>query len=729
MKEKISLDIKGMTCASCVGRIERALKKNESIKTASVNLATEKATVEFERGALTLDGIIQLIKKAGYDATLSSTSIARKDEKDLALEKRILIFSGLLSFPLVLPMLTQPFGVELSVSPGVQLLLATPVQFYIGRDFYRSAWSALKAKSGNMELLVSLGTTAAYSLSLYLLIKSGQHFLHSGTHLYFESSAVIVTLVKLGKYLEKKAKYQTTAAIQSLQKLRPETARVKKQDSYEDLPVEKLSLGAVVLIKPGERVPVDGVIKQGTTQVDESLITGESLPVMKKIGDKVIGGSINGDGAVEVEVKALGAETVLSRIIRLVGEAQAKKAPIQRLVDKVSSIFVPAVIMTAALTILISGIISQDWEKALIHGVAVLVIACPCALGLATPTSIMVGTGAAAREGILIKDAEALEIAHRVTTVALDKTGTLTEGRPSVSYFRSTSMSDDEFLKIVASLQQKSEHPLSRAVLQKATERNLPLLPVSHVKAIPGKGLEAFLEDGREYFLGAKRILKDLTLQDKTIDELISSREELGETLSVLIDKKENKIVGLVGFKDAIRSEAKEALIRLRNLKIKTIMLTGDNSVSATKIARELGVDLVYAEVLPENKAKIIQDLRADGEVVAMVGDGVNDAPALVSADVGMAMSTGTDVAMHSSGITLMSGNPLLISDAIDISRKTYQKIKQNLFWAFVYNVVGIPLAAIGFLTPVLAGGAMALSSVSVVTNSLLLKRWRRKAT
>ena len=728
MKETLSLNIKGMTCASCVGRIERVLKKNEAISSASVNLATEKAVVEFERSQLSSEDIIKLIKKAGYDATISSASkVPRSDNLEIIRDQRVLILSALLSLPLLLPMLIHPFGINFNLSPIIQLLLATPVQFYIGRDFYLSGWGALKAKSGNMELLVSIGTTAAYTLSVYLMIANREHIFHSGSHLYFESSAVIITLVKLGRYLEKRAKFQTTAAIRSLQKLRPESARVIRQGRYEEVLVQDLSQGEVVLIKPGERIPVDGIILQGMTQVDESLITGESLPVIKRVKDKVIGGSINGDGAIEVEISALGSETVISRIIRFVEEAQSKKAPIQRLVDKVSAVFVPIVIFLAALTIILSGIITGNWESAVVHGVAVLVIACPCALGLATPTSIMVGTGAAAKEGILIKDAEALEMAHRVTIVALDKTGTLTEGKPNVSYIKSFSLPEDEFLTLVASLQQKSEHPLSRATLQKASEKNLSLFPFSHVRAIPGTGLEAILKNEEVYVLGSKRLLKDLGISNSEVELEMKSREDLGETLSVLINKNEKKILGFLGFRDGVRLEAKDAISKLKALNIKTIMLTGDNLLSAKKVADELGVENVKAEVLPEDKARIIQELKTQGEIVAMVGDGINDAPALVVADVGIAMSTGTDVAMHSSGITLMRGNPLLIGSAVEISRKTYRKIQQNLFWAFIYNVVGIPLAAFGYLSPVLAGSAMALSSVSVVTNSLLLKRCNRR--
>jgi P-type Cu+ transporter len=718
MKKIISLDIKGMTCASCVGRIERVLKKNDAILHASVNLVTEKATVEYDSNKVNQLHILEIIKKAGYDASASTPRNLSGDTNNLRKDELVLLLSGLLSLPLVLPMLVHPLGIVIEVPSILQLLLATPVQFFIGAEFYRSAWNAVKAKSGNMELLVSIGTSSAYTLSLYLMTL-GQR------HLYFEGSAVIITLVRLGNYLEKRAKYQTTSAIRSLQKLRPEKARVLRGESQEEITQDKVILGDIVLIRPGERISVDGVIRKGQTQVDESLITGESLPVPKKEGESVIGGAINADGVLEVEVTAIGTETVLSRIIRLVEDAQAKKAPIQRLVDKVSAIFVPIVIACAIITVIVGGFVIGNWETALIHGVAVLVIACPCALGLATPTSIMVGTGIAAKEGILIKDAEALEVSHRVTIVAFDKTGTLTEGKPSVSFLKSYDLSENDFLILLATIQQNSEHPLARAILKEALERNLNPGSVSTVKAVPGRGIEAVLENTENYFFGSKRFLEGL--ESHEILDQVARREEAGETVSILVRRDDQKILGIVGFRDSIRPEAREALKKLKALKIKTLMLTGDNQNTATRIAKDLGIDAVYAEILPENKASIIQNLRAEGEVVAMVGDGINDAPALVSANVGMAMSTGTDVAMHSAGVTLMRGNPLLISKAIAISRKTYRKIQQNLFWAFIYNVIGIPLAAIGLLSPVLAGMAMALSSVSVITNSLLLKRCKNQ--
>lgn len=716
MQQNISLNVKGMTCASCVNRIEKVLKKDEGVITANVNLATEKANVVFESNKLDIPKIIALIEKAGYEAS----EVKQDKEKGLREEKHLIILSVLLTLPLVLPMLLQPFGIHLMPPGWIQLLLATPIQFYVGARFYKSGWSAIKAKSGNMELLVAIGTSAAYGLSLYLMYKKVPH-------LYFESSAVVITLVMFGKYLEARAKQQTSEAIKALEKLRPNTARVIRDGKELEVKIEEVVIADRVVIRPGERIPVDGAIVRGSSSVDESLITGESLPVEKFVTSKVTGGSINGEGLIEVEVTATGKETMLSRIIRMVEDAQAVKAPIQRLVDKVSAIFVPAVIVISILTIVLTGIITGNWETAIIHGVAVLVIACPCALGLATPTSIMVGTGVAAKAGILIKDAEALEVAHSVTTIAFDKTGTLTEGKPSVSSIITFGTNESEALAIMAAIQFGSEHPLGKAVIEEAQKRNIHPSQATSFKAISGKGLEALVE-GRKFYIGSKRLIQDLNIPADKELAMASEREALGETVSFLIDDDLKLIIAIVTFSDTIKESSSETISKLKALGIKTVMLTGDNKGSAEKVSKILGLDSFEAEVLPGDKSSIIEKYRSNGEIVGMVGDGINDAPALAAANVGIAMSTGTDVAMHSSGITLMRGNPLLIPDAIAISRRTYTKIKQNLFWAFIYNVIGIPLAALGYLSPVVAGAAMAMSSVSVVTNSLLLKRWRKSA-
>ena len=726
MQRSIDLDIKGMTCASCVGRIEKVLKKNSGVLSASVNLATEKANVHYEASKLEASEIVNLIKNAGYEASLVSDESPAKNsnEERLRQEKILIIIASVLTLPLVLPMIFDPFGINLMPNAWIQLALATPVQFFIGWRFYKSAWGAIKARTGNMELLVALGTTAAYSLSLYLMLKGLDHLEHQMPHLYFEGSSVIITLVLLGKYLESKAKTQTSEAIRALQNLRPSMARVLKDNIEIEVPVEKVRLADRVIIRPGERIPVDGVIQKGKTHVDESLITGESLPVSKQESDKIVGGSVNGEGLIIVEVTATGKETMLSRIIRLIEDAQAVKAPIQRLVDKVSAVFVPAVIIITALTVLITGFISHDWEMAIIHGVSVLVIACPCALGLATPTSIMVGTGAAARAGILIKDAESLEVAHSLTTIAFDKTGTLTEGKPQVKKLVAIDRPLTEVLSVLATIQNGSEHPLAKAIIDEARKKNIVPGHAESIKALPGRGLEATIE-GRHYIVGSKRVIQGLNIFEGETLQFTEEREVVGETVSYLIDVENNKVIGLISFSDMIKGSSKKTIEELKKLGIKTVMLTGDNKGSAYAVAQELGIDEVRAEVLPEHKAEVIQELRKNGEIVGMIGDGINDAPALAAAHVGMAMSTGTDVAMHTAGITLMRGNPLLIPDAVSVSRRTYTKIKQNLFWAFVYNIIGIPLAALGYLSPVVAGAAMALSSVSVVTNSLLLKNWK----
>ena len=724
MQQNISLDIKGMTCASCVNRIEKVLQKDQGIISASVNLATEKAKVEFDSSRLDISKVIALISKAGYEAKISSLKSNESKADELKKEKYLIILSVILTLPLALPMVFEPFGYHLMPSPWIQLLLATPIQFFIGARFYKSAWGAIKAKTGNMELLVAIGTSAAYGLSLYLLLKNLGHLEHHAPHLYFEGSAVIITLVLLGKYLETKAKQQTSAAIKALQALQPEKARVLRNNKEEEVSIESLKLNDLVIVRPGERIPVDGLLKKGATQVNESLITGESLPVDKNENDKVIGGSINGDGLIQVEVTALGTETMLSRIIRMVEDAQAVKAPIQRLVDKVSAYFVPTVLIIALVTIVVTALITGSWETGIIHGVAVLVIACPCALGLATPTSIMVGTGVAAKAGILIKDAEALEVTHSLTMIAFDKTGTLTEGKPSLSKLYVFDREEKEVLSILATIQNGSDHPLAKAVMDEAKKKQINYGHASSSKALPGRGVEAEIE-GHKYILGSKRLITELALNDSLISSHAKDREMLGETVSFLIDVSQNKIIGMVSFKDTIKESARKTIEKLKELGIKTMMLTGDNQGSANLVAKELGIDVVRAEVLPQHKSEVIQEFKQKGEIVGMVGDGINDAPALAAAHVGMAMSTGTDVAMHSAGITLMRGNPLLIPDAISVSRKTYSKIKQNLFWAFIYNVIGIPLAAMGYLSPVVAGAAMALSSVSVVTNSLLLKKWK----
>lgn len=729
--QKIDIKIEGMTCASCVGRVEKKLKSNEYISEVSVNLATEKGQVQYNESKVKSEDIISLIKDAGYEAylvtkTSSQTSQKNKEEK-LRTERNILIFSSVLTIPLVIPMFFMLFGVNFHINAWVQLLLATPVQFYIGARFYRSAWGALKNKSGNMELLVAIGTSAAYFLSLYLVLKNLEHLHHKTVHLYFESSSVIITLILLGKYMESKAKMQTTEAIRALQKLRPEMANIEtKNGEIVEKNINEISVGEIVVIKSGERVPLDAEIIDGETEIDESMVTGESIPVSKKVGDTIIGGSINADGIIKAKVSSIGAETVLSKIIRLVEEAQAEKAPIQRIVDRVSFYFVPIVVVIAVITFGLTFLLQSNVEVAILNAVAVLVIACPCALGLATPTSIMVGTGQAAKSGILIKNSEALELAHSINVVAFDKTGTLTEGKPVVSEIKYFDKSSEFIDSLLLSIQSNSEHPLGKALVIYLEQKGVRKIEVSGIKTLRGKGIEAIVKE-EKYLIASKKALTEVDLPDD-IKNFITEKEKSGETVSVLIEDSENKVLCAFSFLDKLKDNSKRTIQELKNLGVKPILISGDNKGSVTKVASELEIEEFYYEVLPEEKSEVIKELKKKYKIVSMVGDGVNDAPALALSDVGFAMSTGTDVAMHSAEITLMRGNPLLIPDAISISNATYSKIKQNLFWAFFYNIVGIPLAAFGFLNPMIAGGAMALSSVSVLSNSLLLKRWKPKS-
>ncbi|NUZ08426.1 heavy metal translocating P-type ATPase [Piscinibacter koreensis] len=720
--QRLDLGVEGMTCASCVARVEMALLKVPGVLSASVNLATENASVE----ALSTVPVMALraaIEKAGYAVKQPSESESTPAPRRLP-EWWPVAVSAMLTIPLVAPMLLQLLGVDWMLGGWLQLALATPVQFWLGWRFYRAGYKAVRARAGNMDLLVALGTSAAYGLSVYLLWR---HASQGMPHLYFEASAAVITLVLLGKWLEARAKRQTADAIRALNALRPAIARVRRESVEIEVPVEEVGVGDLVVVRAGERVAVDGEVTEGRSHVDESLITGESLPIAKGVGDKVTGGAINAEGVLTVKTLAVGAETTLARIIRMVESAQAAKAPIQRVVDRVSAVFVPVVLMIALLTFLGWALASGNWEQALINAVAVLVIACPCALGLATPTAIMAGTGVAARQGILIKDAQALELAHAVTTVAFDKTGTLTEGRPSlVAVVPAAGVARQDVLRLAGALQSTSEHPLAHAVMDKVRKEGLQLPETRNAQALPGRGLEAAVE-GRVYALGSSRLLRELGIAAGALAAEEDRLEGQGRTISWLVrkDGERTELLGLLAFGDTIKASARQAVGRLHQLGIQTVMLTGDNRGSARVVAAELGIDEVRAEVLPGDKAAIVQELRSAGRVVAMVGDGINDAPALAAADVGIAMSTGTDVAMETAGITLMRGDPRLVADAIDVSRRTYAKIKQNLWWAFGYNVLGIPLAALGLLSPMIAGAAMAFSSVSVVTNALMLRRWR----
>ncbi|MEC5163226.1 MULTISPECIES: heavy metal translocating P-type ATPase [unclassified Janthinobacterium] len=722
-QREVALDIEGMTCASCVGRVERVLRKVPGVLAASVNLATESARVTLT-GDAGIDALIGAVEKAGYHAAAPAApggAVATAAAKPGLGDGAKVLLAALLSLPLLAPMLLEWTGRHLMLPAAAQFLLATPVQFWLGARFYRAGWKALLARSGNMDLLVALGTSAAYGLSLYQWLLAGG----GGHALYFEAAAVVITLVLLGKWLEARAKRQTTAAIRALQLLRPETARVRRGGQDVDVAAAQVKVGELVVIRPGERVAVDGVVVEGASAVNEALITGESLPVDKHAGDRVTGGAINADGLLLVRTTAVGAETTLARIIRLVEDAQAVKAPIQRLVDRVSAVFVPVVLLLALLTLAGWWFATGAPERAIINAVAVLVIACPCALGLATPTAIMAGTGAAARYGILIKDAEALEVAHGVTTVVFDKTGTLTEGRPALAHLVAHGVDEDRLLQLAAAIQNGSEHSLARAVLDAAAARALAPLPATALAALPGRGLTASV-DGLALKLGSARLMREQGVDLAPLAARAAELEDGGHTISWLaVGAPQPQLLGLFAFSDRVKPGARAAVARLHALGLRTLMLTGDNQGSADAVGGLLGIGEVAAKMLPADKTATIEALKRAGERVAMVGDGINDAPALAAADVGIAMSTGTDVAMHAAGITLMRGDPALVADAIDIARRSYNKIRQNLFWAFIYNLVGIPLAAFGLLNPMLAGAAMAFSSVSVIGNALLLRRWR----
>jgi len=731
----LDLSVGGMTCASCVMRVERALKSVPGVQDVSVNLATESARVVAADGEDIDARLRRAVRAAGYEPRAASDT---SDEEAAALSP----WHGfgpvgiglLLSIPLLAPMLGQVLGQDWVLSPWIQLLLATPVQFWLGARFYRAGWHAAKAGTGNMDLLVALGTSAAFGLSLWLWWRAatGEHAGHGAVpHLYFEASAVVITLVLLGKWLEARAKRQATSAIRALQQLRPEIAHLVGRRGESDVPIGEVMVGDLLAVRPGERVPADARVVEGESEVDESMLTGEPLPVPKKPGDALTGGAVNGDGRMVVEVKAVGAESVLARIIRLVEDAQAAKAPIQRLVDQVAAVFVPAVLVIALATLtgwLLSG---AGIEIAMIHAVAVLVIACPCALGLATPVAVMAGTGVAARRGILIKDARALELAHRVDTVAFDKTGTLTLGRPVLTAIIPLTKSDEAgLLAMAASLQGGSEHPLARAVTAAAARRGVQVPPLSAMQAMPGRGVRGAV-DGEPWAIASLRWCAELgVVPDAAQVERLHAQ---GATVSALLrfdDAGGAQVQALLAFADEPKAEAAEAVRALRARGLRVVMISGDNRRAAEAMAARLGIaaEDVRADVLPADKAAQVGALKNDGHVVAMVGDGANDAPALAAADVGIAMAPsggGTDVAMEAAGITLMRGDLALVAEALDLSARTVAKIRQNLFWAFAYNVAGIPLAAFGLLSPVVAGAAMALSSVSVMANALLLRRWK----
>ena len=709
------LDIGGMTCAACAGRVERALKRVPGVTDAAVNLTTERARIH---GSAAPEALIAAIRKAGYEAALAVARTEPKPEDPRELWHALL--AAALSAPLLLGMLASMAGMHLPMMWGwAQFILATPVQFWLGWRFYDAGWKAVRAGAGNMDLLVALGTSAAWGLSAWSLLMG-----HGHEALYFESSALIVTFVLLGKFLEGRAKSQTGAAIRALMRLRPDTARVRRDGAELDIPIEQVRVGDIVMVRPGERIPVDGRIIEGVAAIDASMITGESLPVEASAGARVAAGAIDTDGLLAIETLAVGAETILARIVRMVEDAQATKAPIQLLVDRVSAVFVPVVLAASVLTFLFWLGIADDPRAGLLHAVAVLVIACPCALGLATPTAIMVGTGAAARAGILIKDALALERAHEITLVAFDKTGTLTEGKPALTDILPATGNKTDLLRLAASLQASSEHPLAHAVRTRAAADGIAPVAAGNFRALAGRGVIGEIA-GELVTLGNHRLMEESGIDTAPLRAEAAALEGSGHTLSWLASLHPPRLLGLLAFSDTAKPGAARAVARLTELGVNVVMLSGDSAGAAQAVAASLGIGTTLSGLLPGNKATEIARLRAAKEIVAMVGDGINDAPALAAADIGIAMGNGTDVAMESAGITLMRGDPRLVADAIDISRRTAAKIRQGLFWAFAYNVLGIPLAAAGYLNPILAGAAMALSSVSVVGNALLLRGWK----
>ncbi|MCM3726596.1 heavy metal translocating P-type ATPase [Neobacillus cucumis] len=730
VNEKSEFDITGMTCAACATRIEKGLNKLDGIVKANVNLALEKATVEYNSAVLSSGEIIKKVENLGYGAHIKEDVKETIDHRQMEIEKQTgkFIFSAILSFPLLWAMMghfsfTSFIWVpKMFMNPWVQFALATPVQFFIGKQFYAGAFKALKNKSANMDVLVALGTSAAYFYSFYLSLMSIGSMVHS-VELYYETSSILITLIILGKLFEVKAKGRSSEAIKKLMGLQAKTAIVERDGAEQEIPIEEVIVGDIVHIKPGDKIPVDGKILEGRSAIDESMLTGESVPVDKTIDDEVIGATINKNGFLLIEATKVGRDTALAQIIKVVEEAQGSKAPIQRLADKISGVFVPIVVALAVVAFIVwyVWVSPGDFAEALEKLIAVLVIACPCALGFATPTSIMAGSGRAAEYGILFKGGEHLEMTHKISSVVLDKTGTVTNGTPALTdVFTAQSQVEDEFLSLVGSAEKPSEHPLSQAIVQGTKEKGIPLKDVTEFEAIPGFGIKATV-DGNELLVGTRKLMSKYNVAVENAYGQMNELEKVGKTAMLVAIN--NQYAGMVAVADTIKETSKSAISRLKDMGIEVIMITGDNKQTAKAIASQVGIEKVIAEVLPEGKADEIKKLQAEGKKVAMVGDGINDAPALAVADIGMAIGTGTDVAMEAADITLIRGDLNSIADAVFMSKKTIRNIKQNLFWALAYNTLGIPVAALGFLAPWLAGAAMAFSSVSVVLNALRLQK------
>ncbi len=735
VREVAQFKLEGMTCAACANRIEKGLAKLPGVTGVSVNFALESARVEFNPGTVSIGDMQSKVKQLGYQALVrqDDENAEARRAKETRKQLNKLIFSAVLSLPLLWTMVAHfsftswIYLPKLFMEPWFQLLLATPVQFYVGKQFYVGAFKALRSGSANMDVLVALGTSAAYFYSLYLTIDwyvaSGMQ--HHGPALYYETSAILITLVIMGKLLESRAKGRTSEAIKSLMGLQAKTALVVRDGKEMTVPVEEVQMGDIVLVRPGDKIPVDGEVLEGVSSVDESMLTGESLPIEKRVGDSVIGATINKNGALRVKATRVGKDTALAQIIKVVEEAQGSKAPIQRVADVISGIFVPIVVGIAVVAFLVwyFFVAPGDFAEALEKAIAILVIACPCALGLATPTSIMAGSGRAAELGILFKGGEHLEQTHKIDTVVLDKTGTVTNGKPELTDVIAVG-DETEFLRLVGAAELQSEHPLAEAIVAGIQQKNIRIAAAESFEAIPGYGVEAVAQ-GKRLLVGTRRLMERFNIDASGAYEAMSALEESGKTaMLVAVD---DRYAGMVAVADTVKPTSGEAVRRLREQGIEVIMITGDNERTAKAIAAQVGIDRVLAEVLPEGKAEEVRKLQAEGKKVAMVGDGINDAPALATADIGMAIGTGTDVAMEAADVTLMRGDLASIADAIYMSRKTMSNIRQNLFWALGYNTLGIPIAAIGLLAPWVAGAAMALSSVSVVLNALRLQRVKIK--
>jgi Cu+-exporting ATPase len=730
VENKITLRVSGMTCAACSARVEKKLDSLEGVKAANVNLGTEKATVEYLPEQITVADLIKAVRSVGYEAEIVE-DISRDqemEEKEAEIQnlRILLVISIALSLPLLLSMLLSILGWDWAGTAWLhnqyfQLIIATPIQFLIGARFYQQSYYALRSGSANMDVLIAMGTSAAYFFSLYNVFfeEVGLGMMKS---LYFETSAIIITLVLLGKYFEAVAKGKTSEAIRKLAALQAKTARVVREGVEVDIPIEEVEIGDIVIVRPGEKVPVDGRIVEGHSSLDESMLTGESIPVDKQIGDMVFGATINKFGTFKLEATRIGRETALAQIIKMVEDAQGSKAPIQKIADQVAGVFVPTVLAIAAVTFVIWYLLGQGINQALFSAVAVLVIACPCALGLATPTAIMVGTGKGAENGILIKGGEHLEAAYKLNAVVVDKTGTITKGIPELTDVLSLGdLEPDDILQLASIAEKRSEHPLGVAIAARAIEVFGQLSEPDSFEAIPGRGVQAVV-DGKTVYVGTRRLMREKGIDIEGLESRITELEDQGKTAMLMAV--EDKLAGILAVADTVKESSPEAIADLQNMGIEVYMITGDNHRTADAIARQVGIRHVLAEVLPENKAEQVNQLQAEGKIVAMVGDGINDAPALATAHIGMAMGTGTDIAMEAADITLMRGDLRTIPAAIRLSRQTMRKIKQNLFWAFIYNIIGIPIAALGMLNPVIAGAAMAFSSVSVVTNSLTLRRF-----